>query len=137
MRQIDRIVNARLRGREGLFDIALDGAAISDITASNGGRKERADDVEGGVIDASGGIVCPSFVDPHLHLDLAYSHDMVPENRSGTLMEAIGLWSEAKRTITAENVRDRAIRAINQEVFFGTGFIRTHRCCDKRGPSTC
>lgn len=126
MRQIDRIVNARLRGRDGLFDIALDGAAISDITPSIGGRKQSADDVKRVEIDASGGIVCPSFVDPHLHLDLAYSLEMVPENHSGTLVEAIGLWSEAKRTITAENVRDRAIHAINQEVSFGTGFIRTH-----------
>lgn len=127
MRSIERIVNARLRGREGLFDLAIDGVVIAEVKAA----KPPGAAVEGGaangrVIDATGGLVCPSFVDPHLHLDLAYSLDLVPENVSGTLVEAIGLWSEAKRTITAEQTRERAIRAIKAEVGFGTGFIRTH-----------
>lgn len=132
MRQVRRITGARLRGLEGLFDLEIDGAVIADVkeaeksknTALESGATKRA--TEDQEIDAAGGLVCPSFVDPHLHLDLAYSLEMVPENRSGTLVEAIGLWSEAKRTITAENVRERAIRAIKAEVGYGTGFIRTH-----------
>lgn len=132
MRQVQRITNARLRGREGLFDLVVEGAVIADVMATQlaGGRPAaeaaRKTGADAGTIDAAGGLVCPSFVDPHLHLDLAYSLEMVPENKSGTLVEAIGLWSEAKRTITAENVRERAVRAIKQEVAYGTGFIRTH-----------
>lgn len=130
MRQVSRITNARLRGREGLFDLAIDGGVIAGVTAAapDGPKPgRRADgDIAGEMIDAAGGMVAPSFVDPHLHLDLAYSLDLVPENVSGTLVEAIGLWSEAKRTISRENVRERAIRAIKAEVGHGTGFIRTH-----------
>ena len=80
----------------------------------------------GRAIDAGGGLVLPSFVDSHLHLDLAYSLDVAKPNKSGTLMEAIRHWDEAKRRLTPDNVRDRAIRAIHAEVSFGTGFIRTH-----------
>lgn len=136
MRQIQRISNARLRGREGLFDCVIDGAVIADVRptslksgdtkAAIGSESRSPQDGRKSTIDAAGGLVCASFVDPHLHLDLAYSLEMVPENRSGTLVEAIGLWSEAKRTITAENVCERAIRAIKAEVGYGTGFIRTH-----------
>ncbi len=126
MRSVDRIINARLRGREGFFDLAISGATIADMRPAAPIGSVLPGAVDPGTIDASGGLVCPSFVDPHLHLDLAYSLETVPENRSGTLVEAIGLWSEAKRTITPENVRERAIRAIKAEVSFGTGFIRTH-----------
>lgn len=80
----------------------------------------------GRVIDARGGLVIPSFVDCHLHLDLAYSLELVKPNKSGTLAEAIRLWDRAKRRLTAANVRERAVRAIREEVRFGTGHIRTH-----------
>jgi len=68
----------------------------------------------------------PSFVDPHLHLDLAYSLSLVKPNVSGTLVEAIRHWTAAKKKLTPENVCERAIRAIHAEVGFGTGHIRTH-----------
>lgn len=126
MRQVRRITGARLRGREGLFDLEIDGAVIADVKAATRTTAREGGATKDQEIDAAGALVCASFVDPHLHLDLAYSLEMVPENRSGTLVEAIGLWSEAKRTITAENVRERAIRAIKAEVAHGTGFIRTH-----------
>jgi len=78
------------------------------------------------VFDARGDLLTPSFVDPHLHLDLAYSADLVPENRSGTLLEAIRLWSAFKRRLRPRDVTARAVRAIHAEVSFGTGFIRNH-----------
>ena len=77
-------------------------------------------------MDAAGGLTLPGFVDPHVHLDLAYSLDLVKPNRSGTLMEAIQHWRAAKKTMTADSVRERAIRAIDAEARFGTTHIRTH-----------
>ncbi|MCH7871873.1 MAG: amidohydrolase family protein [Planctomycetes bacterium] len=77
-------------------------------------------------LDAAGGLLTPRLVDPHLHLDLAYSLDIVEENQSGTLLEAIGLWTEAKKHIQSDDVRERALRAIREEVRFGTGLIRSH-----------
>lgn len=78
------------------------------------------------MVDAAGGLLLPSFVDPHLHLDLAYSLDLVKPNKSGTLIEAIRHWTVAKKRLTPADVRRRAIRAVHAEVGFGTGWIRTH-----------
>jgi cytosine deaminase len=119
--RISAIRNARLRGRRQVQDILINDAGRIEkvgakLRAPRGGR----------VIDADGGLVVPSFVDSHLHLDLAYSLDVVKPNKSGTLMEAIRHWDEAKRRMTAADVRERAIRAIHAEVGFGTGAIRTH-----------
>jgi cytosine/creatinine deaminase len=120
-KRLTEITNARLRGRRGLFDLTFDDIGhIRTIRAA--GRARRS----AGGFDAKGGLVLPAFVDPHLHLDLAYSVELVKPNKSGTLLEAIRLWDEAKRRLSADNVRERAIRAINAEVSFGTGFIRTH-----------
>lgn len=121
MQTVAGVKNARIRGKSGLVSIAIsDDGRIERIGPGAAPRRG------GRVIDAQGGLVTPSFVDSHLHLDLAYSLALVPENRSGTLMEAIRLWAARKKTLTAANVRDRAIRAIKAEVSFGTGFIRTH-----------
>ena len=121
MEQVQSIRNARVRGREGLFDLAL----------AADGRIERVEPASGrpagpAEIDAGGMLVVPSFIDSHLHLDLAYSLDLVPPNESGTLAEAIRHWERVKRDLTPDNVCERAIRAIREEVSFGTGFIRTH-----------
>jgi cytosine/creatinine deaminase len=119
--RITAIRNARIRGRRQASDILIDstgriGKIGPRLRAPKGGR----------VVDAGGGLVVPSFVDSHLHLDLVYSLDVVKPNKSGTLIEAIRHWDEAKRRLTAADVRDRAIRAIHAEVSFGTGAIRTH-----------
>jgi cytosine deaminase len=121
MTHVSAISNARLR-RAG---------RLQDILIGADGRIERLGPrlrppKKGRIIDAQGGLVLPSFVDAHLHLDLAYSLDLVKPNKSGTLLEAIRHWDEAKRRLTPENVRERAVRAIRAEAAFGTGFIRTH-----------
>lgn len=128
-----RIINAALHDRPGHYTIALDGGVIQSVTAQASqdaaGRiaisstiAASADDT----LDARGQLVVPALVDPHLHLDLAYSLDLVPPNKSGTLLEAIGLWADAKRTLTPENVCERACRAIADEIAGGTGLIRSH-----------
>lgn len=124
MRQITRIVNARVRGVEGLRDIEIDGVSIAEVRPAAGSAQGPGTDES--VIDAAGGLVCPSFVDPHLHLDLAYSLELVDGAWPRTLVEAIGVWAAIKGEIAAEDVKARAIRAIKAEAGFGTGFIRTH-----------
>lgn len=119
--RIKGIRGARLRGRRDLCDIRIDKAGRIEKV----GPRLRLPTGRS-VLDAKGQLVLPSFIDPHLHLDLAYSLDLVKPNKSGTLIEAIGHWSTAKRMLTAANVCERAIRAIHAEVGFGTGHIRTH-----------
>ena len=127
MSQIEAIRNAGVWGMNGLFTIRISDGCISELVSQNSRSPDRSvqpdPDKE---IDADGGLVIPALVDSHLHLDLAFSLERVPPNESGTLVEAIGLWSEAKKTITAENTCERAIRAIHDEVGYGTGYIRSH-----------
>jgi cytosine deaminase len=122
MKNVNSIVNARLLRREGLHTVRIEGEKIARVDeqgeASSGARD--------GVLDAAGGLVLPALVDSHVHLDLAYSQEIVPANESGTLVEAIRLWEEAKKTITPEDTTERAVRGIRAEVRHGTGFIRSH-----------
>ena len=122
------VTNARLRGRQGLWTvtIAADGIIASIAEATSAGEPVQPDAVDAAAVDADGGLVIPAFIDSHLHLDLAYSLDLVAPNTSGTLAEAIRHWADAKRELSSENVRQRARRAIDDEIAFGVGFIRTH-----------
>jgi cytosine deaminase len=129
MKRIAAIRNARLPNRKTLVTITFDNNGLIHGIDPAGDRrtKPKASNVRGGLtLDAQGGLVMPSFFDNHLHLDLAHSLDLVPPNKSGTLLEAIELWSKAKAKLTAKNVRERALLAIDDEIRFGTGFIRNH-----------
>lgn len=84
-------------------------------------------DSTGEVIDLEGRLVLPPYVDPHLHLDYIFSG--IGEgnaNVSGTLFEGIQRWSENKKSLTEEMVRERAIKGVQKEVSKGVQFIRTH-----------
>lgn len=119
--KITGITNVRLRGKKEPCDILIDDKGrIAKI-----GRQIRFPK-KSVILDGNGGLALPSFIDPHLHLDLAYSLDLVKPNKSGTLIEAIQNWDLAKRAMTSANVTERAIQAIHAEVGFGTGYIRTH-----------
>lgn len=129
MTPIARIRNARLRGKDFLFDIHIDaGGLVAKIEPASRAKTpaQAGATWPPGEIDAGGNLVMPSLIDSHLHLDLAYTLDLAPKNRSGTLLEAIRLWSEYKKTMSAEGVRTRAVRAIREEVAYGVGHIRTH-----------
>lgn len=77
-------------------------------------------------LDANRALLVPSLVDAHVHLDLAYSVTQAPPNDSGTLLEAIELWQEAKSHMLAHDVCERALRAVQDEIAGGTGYIRSH-----------
>ena len=67
-------------------------------------------DAEAGrVVDASGCLVSPPFVDPHFHMDATLSYGIPRINASGTLLEGIALWGELKPLLTHEAVKERAI----------------------------
>jgi cytosine deaminase len=120
------IANATLLDRDGRWSIEIAGETISAVRRATAQGPNRSAAAAPNVLDVGGGLVTPALVDAHLHLDLAYSRALVPENRSGTLLEAIALWSAAKAELSAENVHRRAVAAIDAEVSFGTGHIRSH-----------
>ncbi len=73
----------------------------------------------------SGGMVCPHFAEPHVHLDATQLGARRP-NRSGTLFEGIANWASLRSTLDAEDVRQRALETVRWYRAQGTTRIRTH-----------
>ena len=111
--------NAKLRDRHGTVDICVSGGTISEIA-------ERAPAKAAHEIDAAGHLVCPPFVDSHLHLDAVLSVGHPRYNESGSHLEGVAVWDEHRETLTAELIRDNALRAILWEAANGVQWIRTH-----------
>ncbi|MWV38692.1 amidohydrolase family protein [Natrialba sp. INN-245] len=125
--------------REPTTVVVSDGRIESITTESDDAGPDGVPDVNGDeltTIDADGGLVAGGFVDPHVHLDKAYVAPDLPPNESGTLAEAIASIHERKADYTREDVRDRAIRAIEAHVRNGCTRIRTHVDVDTIGGLT-
>ena len=75
--------------------------------------------------DLEGGLICPHFAEPHVHLDATQLGARLP-NRSGTLFEGIDNWATLRAELTAADVRARALKTIRWYVAHGTTRIRTH-----------
>ncbi|NQD95303.1 cytosine deaminase [Pseudomonas sp. CrR25] len=116
-----KIVNARLRGREGLFRIELAGERIAAIDS-------QPTQVVGAIgdLDAAGNLVVPPFVEPHIHLDATLTAGEPAWNMSGTLFEGIERWAERKALVTHEDTKTRARKAIDMLVDHGIQHVRTH-----------
>ncbi|TPW32567.1 amidohydrolase family protein [Martelella alba] len=113
------IKNANLPdGRKGV-DIAI---ADGLIGAMEPGITAEARDV----IDASGRMVSPPFVDPHFHMDATLSLGLPRMNVSGTLLEGIALWGELRPMLTKEALIERALAYCDLAVSQGLLFIRSH-----------
>src|SRR6056297_1330571 len=78
------------------------------------------------VIDASGQLVSPPFVDPHFHMDATLSLGRPRMNVSGTLLEGIALWGELKPLQSIDEIIARALRYCDLAVSMGIGAIRSH-----------
>lgn len=115
-----RLINARLAGRAGTWDILLDDGLIVEV------RPHRPEGTDmAGAIDLEGRLVTRPYVDAHMHLDKAYQSDSAP-NRSGTLSEAIALGRVYKEQINGPSVYQRVIRGAREALQNGTTRIRTH-----------
>lgn len=78
-------------------------------------------------VDLEGKLVLPPYVDPHLHLDYVYTgRNDGGKIRSATLFEGIVRWHEIKKSQTLEDAKERARRAVREEVAQGVQYIRTH-----------
>lgn len=115
------IVNARLRGRSGLFRIELAQTRIAGIVAQAQELLATADE-----LDAAGNLVVPPFVEPHIHLDAALTAGEPSWNLSGTLFEGIERWAERKALVTHEDSKVRARKAIDMLVEHGIQHVRSH-----------
>lgn len=113
------IKNARLTDREGLWNLQIEDGKFKAIT------KESIIDTKE-IIDANGKLVIPPFVEPHVHLDTTLTAGEPRWNKSGTLFEGIQCWSERKESLTFEDVKKRARKALSWQIANGIQFVRTH-----------
>lgn len=101
MTSFDLIVrNARLPDGRSRLDIGVRAGRIAAL--------ERGLPAGGPEIDAAGCLVSPPFVDAHYHMDTGLSIGHPRHNESGTLLEGIRLWGEAKPHLTQEIIARRA-----------------------------
>lgn len=101
-----------------------------DVRIVDGKFAEIADNLtpEAGeqVIDATNKLMIPPFVDPHVHLDSTMTAGDPEWNETGTLFDGIRIWSERKKTLSHEDVKQRAIQALKIQAAHGLQFVRSH-----------
>ncbi|SNS13534.1 cytosine deaminase [Pseudomonas segetis] len=115
------IINARLRGREGLYRIVLEQDRIVEISPHSPTISAVSND-----LDAGGNLVIAPFVEPHIHLDATLTAGDPAWNMSGTLFEGIELWGKRKAQVTHEDTKLRAKKTIDMLVEHGIQHVRTH-----------
>jgi cytosine deaminase len=118
-----------------MFDLILrnanlpDGRKGQDIAISKAKIAEVAPRIEATAaeeIDATGRLVTPPFIDPHLHMDATLSLGLPRMNRSGTLLEGIALWGELRPTLQVDALVSRALKYCDLAVTQGLLAVRTH-----------
>ena len=121
---MNHIINARLRGRSGLFTLHWLDGLITAITPQ-AGTLPLFDATSDG-LDAGGKLVIPPLVEPHIHLDAALTAGEPNWNLSGTLFEGIERWAERKALVTHEDTKSRAHRTIRMLAAHGIQHVRSH-----------
>ncbi|MCG7200676.1 cytosine deaminase [Marinobacter pelagius] len=118
---LNAIVNARLQGREGLFQLTIVDGRFRSIQAQSAPA-----DAGENQLDAGGNLVTSPFVEPHIHLDAAMTAGEPRWNQSGTLFEGIECWSERKASLTRDDVIGRAEQTLKLFADHGIQHVRTH-----------
>jgi cytosine deaminase len=116
-----------------MFDLLIKGGTLPDGRVADIGIKGdriaavgRLEAEAGRVIDATGDLVSPPFVDPHFHMDATLSYGLPRVNASGTLLEGIALWGELREIATVDEMVARAVTYCDWAVSMGLLAIRTH-----------
>ncbi|WP_416148669.1 amidohydrolase family protein [Salipaludibacillus sp. HK11] len=109
------VKNVRYLHGEGTFDVGCLHGEIKKIGKIN--------DTAETMIDGSGHVIVPPFIETHIHLDTALTYQDIA-NESGTLYEGIQLWNDYRQSMTEEDVIDRARNVIYQMIAKGVLSIR-------------
>jgi cytosine deaminase len=116
---VDLIIrNARLADRPAAqaFDIGIERGRIVAI--------EPAIAADSQVYDAAGRLACPGLIETHIHLDKSRIIDRCAPQDRRTLSPVFGV-TPVKKTMTVEDVRERAARTLEQCILNGTTRMRT------------
>ncbi|MBO5093494.1 MAG: cytosine deaminase [Lachnospiraceae bacterium] len=114
------IKNVRIENSKNTSDIRVEEGMIREI----GGHLEPLENED--VVEGQGGLALPPFVDCHVHLDTCLSLDRTGPNLSGTLFEGIRVWSEYRKKLDKEEVKERALRTLCMYRKKGVQYIRSH-----------
>lgn len=114
------IKNAKLRSQDGLWNIIVRDEKIAELSQGD------VTDWEGEELDIKGGLVTAPFIEPHIHLDTTLTAGEPEWNQSGTLFEGIQRWAQRKETLTHEDVKARAKKALKWQIAQGIQHVRTH-----------
>ncbi|MCK6206118.1 cytosine deaminase [Bacillus infantis] len=114
------IKNAKLRGKDGLWNITVRGGKITELSQGD------VSDWQGEELDVKGSLVSAPFIEPHIHLDTTLTAGEPEWNQSGTLFEGIQRWAQRKETLTHEDVKERAKKALKWQIAQGIQHVRTH-----------
>lgn len=120
------IKNSKIPFKTGTWDIGVENGRIAKIEREITGKGKI-------MIDADGRLVTPTFIDPHIHLDKVLISEVVRNNVSGTLKEAIEIIWDKKQNYTLDDIRTRASRVIELAAKHGTTKMRTHVDVDNIG----
>jgi cytosine/creatinine deaminase len=124
---VDIIIRqARLRGREGTWDIGISADRIAAVA-------EHLPDGAAMEVDAAGNIVLPTYVNGHIHLDKCFLQETMRPNKDYTFGECLELTWEHKARYTTEDILERAGRAIREGLLNGTTVFRAFADVDSIG----
>jgi cytosine deaminase len=102
-------------------DVRIDGPNI-DAMAPAGTLRPMAEE---DVLQLGGYLLLPSPVEPHAHLDKAFTAGRMP-NLPGDLPGAIAMYLEFRAGVDTDDILERARHGARQSVAFGATAIRTH-----------
>jgi cytosine deaminase len=123
------IRNAAIRGRDGTWDVGVEGEAIAAVDRSIDGSAERE-------INAEGCLLSPGFVNAHVHLDKCMLGEVMRPNESQTLQEAIRITWDHKRSYSVDEIADRAAPVVDKGIVNGTTAVRAFADVDTIGGTT-
>ena len=124
---MDTIIRqARLRGREGTWDIGIAGDRIAAVS-------EHLPEEATTEVDAAGNLIMPTYVNGHIHLDKCFLQEKMRPNKDYTFGECLELTWEHKANYTTEDILERAGRAIKEGVLNGTTVFRAFADVDSIG----
>ncbi len=125
MTSVQLIKNAKLRGQDSLSNLYIKDGLIEKICPVNSLHSNKAIAAEQ-ILDAEGGMICPPFCEPHIHLDTTQTAGEPSWNMSGTLFEGIERWAERKASLSIEDVKKRAKQTLKWQIANGIQHVRTH-----------
>ncbi|NJN29332.1 MAG: cytosine deaminase [Synechococcales cyanobacterium RM1_1_8] len=104
---------------ETLWDIGMRDGKIAEIEPHLPGPATQE-------IDAQGNLASPPLVESHIHLDSVLTAGQPRWNQSGTLFEGIEIWGDRKQSLTHEDVKARALQALQLQASQGVLHVRSH-----------